>query len=128
MDYLFKIAQKTKNESDFSSSLAMEVYNNATKILQTLEDFDELVTTGKEKLKQAEMNRSLTEENNRKMNNQLKQIREKIKELNTAIDDIKKSSLKSSNILNETFSVFFKLRFYLINLINFKNLIKKEFG
>jgi hypothetical protein len=106
MDFLFKIAQKTKNESDLASSLAMEVYSNATKILETLEDFDQLVTTGKEKLKQAELSRSLTEENNRKMNNQLKQIREKINELNTAIDDIKKSSSKSANILNETFSVY----------------------
>ena len=105
MDILFRIAEKTRNESDHASNLAASIYNNATKILETLEDFDVLVTEGKEKLKQAETNRALTEENNRKMNQLIKQIREKIRDLNVSIDEVRKLSSKSSNILSDTFAV-----------------------
>ncbi len=102
---MFNIAQKTRSESDQASNLAMNVFNNATKILETLDDFDELVSSGKEKLKQAELSRSQTEDNNRKMTSLIKQVREKLSDLNFSVEEIKRASTKSSNILNETFIV-----------------------
>jgi hypothetical protein len=63
IDYLHNIAEKARSSSESASNMANEVFANASKILETLENFDEIVAKGKEKLDGVESAKKLTQDN-----------------------------------------------------------------
>jgi methyl-accepting chemotaxis protein len=95
------LAERIKNQSDSATTLANEVYKNATTISETLEKFDQLVSEGKDKLKQAESLKSLTEINIKDGKDKLKQTQEKLRKLNNNLEELKRVSSKSNNILTD---------------------------
>lgn len=101
LDYLFQLAERIRNQSNSATNLANEVYNNATTISNTLEKFDQLVSDGKDKLKQAEGLKSLTEINIKDSRDKLRMTQEKLRNLNNNLEELKRTSSKSNSILNE---------------------------
>lgn len=120
------LAERIKNQSDSATTLANEVYKNATTISETLEKFDQLVSEGKDKLKQAESLKSLTEINIKDGKDKLKLTQEKLRNLNNNLEELKRVSSKSNNILtdaNKVNYVIYNTREYF--QISYK-LFKKE--
>ena len=120
------LAERIKNQSDSATTLANEVYKNATTISETLEKFDQLVSEGKDKLKQAESLKSLTEINIKDGKEKLKLTQEKLRNLNNNLEELKRVSSKSNNILtdaNKVNYVIYNTREYF--QISYK-LFKKE--
>jgi len=89
IDYLYNIAEKARNNSESASKMANEVFANASKILQTLENFDEIVSKGKQKLDGVESAKNLTQANLDQVQEALRDFDQKLFDLNSKIEDIK---------------------------------------
>jgi len=101
IDYLMQLAERIKNQSDSATTLANEVYQNASTISNALEKFDQLVSDGKDKLKQADSLKSLTEINIKDGRDKLRLTQEKLQSLNKNLDELKRMSSRSSNVLTD---------------------------
>ena len=98
---MYTLAERTRNETDKATKLAKEVHENATNILNTLEKFDELITSGKEKVANAERLKPEIEENIKMSNSLAIEINSQLSSLNSKLNDIKSISTKSQNILTD---------------------------
>ena len=85
--------------------MASQVFENATDILETLRDFDDLVLKGNEQIKNADARTPLSKQNNVNSSLLLHKSNEKLKHLNNLMVEIKRVVSKSNNTLNETSSV-----------------------
>lgn len=99
IEHLYILAERTRNETDKANKLAKEVHENATNILNTLEKFDELITSGKEKVANAEKLKPEIEENIKTSQNLAVELNGQLSSLNAKLNDIKSISSKSQNIL-----------------------------
>ena len=63
IDFLFNLVERVRNESDAAAEQAAQVFQNASRILATLERFDRVVSEGKQRVKEAEELRPLIEAN-----------------------------------------------------------------
>lgn len=105
IDYLFNLAERTRNETEKANALAKEVYQNATNILETLEKFDELISAGKEKVKQSESLKPIIEENIQNSKKLMNEVNSQLDNLNLKLNEIKSISTKSVNVLAEANAV-----------------------
>jgi methyl-accepting chemotaxis protein len=96
-----QLAERIKNQSDSATTLASEVYQNASTISNALEKFDQLVSEGKDKLKQADSLKSLTEINIKDGKDKLRLAQEKLQSLNKNLDELKRLSSKSNSVLTD---------------------------
>lgn len=101
ISYLYKTAERTRNETDKANNLAKEVHENATNILKTLEKFDELITSGKEKVASADLLKPKIEENIKNSNSLLVELNSQFSSLSSKLNDIRSISAKSQNMLAE---------------------------
>lgn len=108
ISYLYKTAERTRNETDKANKLAKEVHENATNILRTLEKFDELITSGKAKVASAELLKPQIEQNIQFSNNLLADLNGQFNILNGKLADIKSISAKSQMILTEANKVLLR--------------------
>lgn len=98
---MYMIAERTRNETDKANELAKEVHENATNILNTLEQFDELVSSGKQKVANAELLKPKIDENIKNSNNLLLELNSQLSSLNNKLNEIQSISGKSQNMLVE---------------------------
>ena len=96
-----QLAERIKNQSESATQLANEVFNNATTIANTLEKFDQLVSDGKEKMKQAESLKALTEENILDSKTKFRQNQEKLRNLNVNLEELKRLTTKSNTVMTD---------------------------
>jgi laminin, gamma 1 len=101
MDSLEKQSERVKNKTDSASLLAEETFINATKILDTLQRFDEYIAGGKDKLTQAESLKPQTDENIENSNRLLQEINRDLQDLRFKVGEIKDISQRSGQLINE---------------------------
>jgi hypothetical protein len=99
IDYLFNLSDRTKNESDSAIKLANEVFENATKVLNTLNNFENIINQGKKSLDEAEALKPTIDGNIKSSEELLLQIQQKLQKTKVALNEAKRSSDKSINML-----------------------------
>lgn len=113
IDYLFSLAEKTRNESNEANELTKQIFENATIILNTLKTFDQLILEGKEKMSKSLRLKPLIENKLELANTEANKFEKKIEYLNELIDSIKKISSQSTICLQNLNYVNFFIHFYL---------------
>lgn len=106
IDVLYIEAEQVRNKSDSALQQVNEIFSNAVKILDTLEQFDQLILNGKRKIAESEALKPLIENNTYNSVDLLKKIDLKLNKLSSKLAEIKmfssntKSFLKSETNVN----------------------------
>ncbi|CAF0707486.1 unnamed protein product [Brachionus calyciflorus] len=97
IDFLYDFAERVRQQADSAQNITKELFSNASKILETLGKFDQLILSGKENLEKAESLQNETE-NNIKMSNELYvTLNTKLNNLIEKLDQVKKTSLETES-------------------------------
>lgn len=107
---MFGLAERVRNESESAITLATQVHQNATRILDTLKNFDDIVADGKERVKNAEELKTVIDQNVLESHGLVYKLRERLDTLRSKIDDIKRRTYESENTLREANHTFDQLQ------------------
>ena len=105
LDYLLEKSESAKKESKRASELARRVFDNASDILNNLNNFDNLVQLGQSRLAEAEQKISLIDENDRIVQSLLEDFALKMSDLSFSIQSAKETSIKSSSKIGDFLKV-----------------------
>lgn len=105
IDYLLNIAEKTRNQSDSASSLAKQIFENATKIFETLKRFDQLILEGSEKMRKALDLKPLIDDNLFQSEALANKFNKQLRVLNDQIENVKIVSTTSSVMIENVNNV-----------------------
>ncbi len=107
---MYNLADRVRNESMAAIELATQVYQNATRMLQTLEQYDEVILEGQEKIKQADLLKPLIDENNADSRQVMASVQEKLQTLKLSLNEVKYAVFNSEGTLREANHTFEKLQ------------------
>ena len=102
---MINIADRTKNQSNIANKLAKQIFENASKIFDTLKRFDQLILEGNEKMRKAVDLKPKIETNLADNEIFSKKIVKALKSLNEQLEKVKIASSKSTFILQNVNSV-----------------------
>lgn len=102
---LYELAEKTKTQSDEANKVAKQLFENATKIYDTLKRFDQLILEGSQKMLKALDLKPKIEENLNEADTFASKLKIQLAQLNNHLENIKKISFKSTFILQNANSV-----------------------
>ncbi|RNA21261.1 Laminin subunit gamma-1 [Brachionus plicatilis] len=106
IEYLLEYSENVLNEANLAHNLTKELVANASKILETLQKFDQLILKGKQDILQAESFRPDTEQNIRDSENLYALLKERLDMLEIKLDESKSHVTETNTKLTEAKQTF----------------------